>query len=95
MYNAAIRDEGKAWPVPANRMLLTRLSDDVDAAYECDVLLEEVRPERGAKGWKRASHEELEAFVGFQVPRGWQAEVDRNDKSGREVKYEYQMWIRD
>lgn len=36
--------------------------------------------------WQQADHEELVQWVGFEVPRGLNEE--------KEVKYEYQMWVR-
>jgi dihydrofolate reductase len=36
--------------------------------------------------WQRTTHEELLAWVGFDVPEGVQEENG--------VKYEYQMWTR-
>jgi dihydrofolate reductase len=37
--------------------------------------------------WSRASHEELEEWLGFGVPEGQQVENG--------VKYEFQMWHRE
>ena len=36
--------------------------------------------------WRRASHKDLEDFVGFEVVEGDQKEKD--------VVYEFQMWVR-
>jgi len=37
-------------------------------------------------GWQRALHEELEAWVGFDIPEGVQEENG--------TQYEFQMWVR-
>jgi dihydrofolate reductase len=71
-----------------DRILLTRiLSPD----FACDVFmpdcLGEVKEGGGKQTWNRASHEELEGWLGFGVPEGQQEENG--------VKYEFQMWLRD
>lgn len=38
------------------------------------------------KVWRRASHEDLREWVGFEVPEGIQEE--------KGVQYEFQMWVR-
>lgn len=73
--------------VLANRILLTRVL--APAFDDCDVFFPEFREARGVDGqleWERATHEELEAWVGGEVPRGMQQE--------KGVEYEYQMWMR-
>lgn len=86
-----------------DRILLTRIKDDFE---NCDAWFPELRSaetladekvesrvgEEKAEGWKRASHKELIDWVGFEVPEGDQVEVDRNSK--REVRYEFQMWLK-
>ena len=42
--------------------------------------------EEGVGEWRRASHKDLEKFVGFEVVEG--------DQTEKEVVYEFQMWIR-
>ncbi|KAF8227422.1 hypothetical protein L208DRAFT_1405356 [Tricholoma matsutake] len=71
-----------------DRILLTRiLSPD----FPCDVFmpdfLGEAKEGGGEQRWNRASHEELEGWLGFEVPEGQQEENG--------VKYEFQMWLRD
>ena len=73
-------------PAFVDRVLLTRiLSPSFD---ECDVHLPDfVAMEDGsAAKWSRSTHEELEEWVGFEVPRGVQEE--------KGVQYEFQMWTR-
>lgn len=72
-----------AGEVEVERMLVTRIK----TAFEGDAWFPQFEGE-----WRRARHEELEAWVGFEVERGEQKETDRN--SGREVVYEFQMWVR-
>ncbi|KAF9511686.1 hypothetical protein BS47DRAFT_1346447 [Hydnum rufescens UP504] len=79
----------------ANRILLTRI---LEPDFDCDVLFPEFRPDRdgdspsrenheGESGWRRADHETLVEWVGFDVPQGIQEE--------KGVKYEFQMWVRE
>lgn len=77
LYALALKGE-----VEVERMLVTRIKTH----FEGDAFFP------AFEGWTRASHEELEGWVGFEVPRGDQEEVDKN--SGREVVYEFQMWVR-
>lgn len=64
-----------------DRILLTRiLSPEFD---DCDVFFPEFR---NTPGWSQASHEALEAWVGFEVAKGVQKENG--------VEYEFQMWVR-
>jgi dihydrofolate reductase len=72
----------------ADRILLTRIHEP---DYDCDVFFPDFLTRgssepSGAGPWKRASHEELEAWVGFDVPKGIVEEKD--------AKYEFQMWVR-
>lgn len=87
----------------ADRILLTRIKDEFE---NCDAWFPELRSiealkeekleqrlgEERSEGWKRASHKELIEWVGFEVPEGDQVEVDRNSK--REIRYEFQMWLK-
>jgi len=69
----------------ADRVLLTRILEP--AFPDCDVFLPEIRNvDGGNAGWMQASHEELEEWVGGEVPRGNQEE--------KGVQYEFQMWTR-
>ncbi|KAF9229259.1 hypothetical protein BS17DRAFT_11771 [Gyrodon lividus] len=64
----------------AGRILLTRL---YAPEFECDVFFPDVL---GGAEWRRASHEEHNAWVGFEVPKGIQKENG--------IEFEYQMWVR-
>jgi dihydrofolate reductase len=65
-----------------NRILLTRV---LSPAFEdCDTFLADFEK---TGEWERASHEELQAWVGFDVPKGLQEE--------KGVQYEFQMWSRE
>ncbi|KAI5121243.1 hypothetical protein M0805_002290 [Coniferiporia weirii] len=83
---AASPDSPAAAPT-TDRILMTRI---LSPAFEdCDVFFPEFRGIEGRDGaplWMQASHEELEAWVGGEVPRGTQQE--------RGVEYEFQMWTR-
>jgi len=71
----------------ADRILLTRI---LSPAFEdCDVFFPEFREATARDGralWEQATHEQLEAWVGGDVPRGVQEE--------KGVRYEFQMWTR-
>ncbi|KAF8516384.1 dihydrofolate reductase-like domain-containing protein [Gautieria morchelliformis] len=77
----ALKPLTPALPV-VDRILLTRVLSP--AFDDCDVFFPEFR---SISGWNQASHEALEAWVGFEVARGVQTENG--------VEYEFQMWIRD
>jgi len=70
----------------ADRVLLTRI---IAPDYpQCDVYMPDFL-EAGKEGkavWKRASHDELVKWAGFDVPAGMQEENG--------VSYEFQMWLR-
>ena len=69
-----------------DRVLLTRI---LSPAFEnCDVFMPDFLASREGEGqmWRRASHEELEEWVGFKVAAGTQEENG--------VQYEFQMWVR-
>jgi dihydrofolate reductase len=82
---ASLYRETLALPTSAaahvNRVLLTRILSP--AFDECDVFMPDFLAE---DKWKRASHAELESWVGFEVAAGVQEENG--------VQYEFQMWIR-
>jgi len=65
----------------AERILLTRI---IEPSFEgCDVFM----PDFISGGeWRRVAHDELSAWVAFEVPRGVQEE--------RGVNYEFEMWRR-
>lgn len=68
-----------------DRLLLTRILSP--AFEECDTFISEFREQLAEDYrllWKRASHEKLEEWVGFEVPKGEQEENG--------VKYEFQLW---
>lgn len=68
-----------------DRVLLTRiLSPD----FECDVFMPDFtleKRENGQSKWNRASHDSLQEWVGFEVPK----EVQKENG----VEYEFQMWV--
>ncbi|OBZ79179.1 Dihydrofolate reductase [Grifola frondosa] len=70
-----------------DRILLTRIiSPSFD---DCDVHMpdfQSVDTSAASHPWKRASHEELQAWTGIEVPEGIQEENG--------VQYEFQMWVR-
>ncbi|KAG5639227.1 hypothetical protein H0H81_005301 [Sphagnurus paluster] len=69
-----------------DRVLLTRIvSPDFD---DCDVFMPDFLKddESTSNKWERASHSDLEEWVGFKVPQGVQKEDG--------VEYEFQMWTR-
>lgn len=56
---------------------------------DCDVFFPEFRDMKALDGtplWTQASHDELEAWVGSEVPKG------KQDEKG--IEYEFQMWTR-
>ncbi|KIJ21775.1 hypothetical protein PAXINDRAFT_123931 [Paxillus involutus ATCC 200175] len=79
LYQEALRPSHCAM-MQADCILLTRL---YAPEFECDVFFPDVL---GGAEWRRASHEEHSAWVGFGVPEGIQQE--------RGVEFEYQMWVR-
>lgn len=71
----------------ADRILLTRILSP--AFKDCDVFFPEFREMKISDGeslWTKASHEELEAWAGGEVPRGTQQE--------KGVDYVFEMWTR-
>jgi dihydrofolate reductase len=87
MGGAQIYSESFALPLSAtepsiDRILLTRiLSPD----FDCSVFLDDFQKD-GKGEWKRAAHNALQEWVGFEVPEGEQEENG--------IRYEFQMWIR-
>ncbi|PPR08126.1 hypothetical protein CVT24_012370 [Panaeolus cyanescens] len=67
-----------------DRILLTRILQPDFA--ECDVFMPDFLKTGEQSEWKRASHDELSNWVGFDVPAGEQEENG--------IKYEFQMWVR-
>ncbi|GAA5840137.1 hypothetical protein JCM3766R1_004107 [Sporobolomyces carnicolor] len=113
LYNEALVASSSS-PTPSphlnysvDRILLTRVLTDFT---DCDTFLHPFdRPQPASSGsvveWKRASDEELDEWVGWQVPRGVQSERDRLHRpiegqgggGGEEegiVRYQYEMWTR-
>jgi dihydrofolate reductase len=67
------------------RVLLTRVRS---AGFECDAFFP-VRLEEGGEGeaeWRRSGQEEMDGWVGEEVPRGVQCEAG--------TEYEFEMWER-
>jgi dihydrofolate reductase len=88
LYSESLALSEPSLSAVVDRILLTRiLSPD----FPCDVFmpdfLGEAKEGGGKQTWHRASHEELEEWLGFGVPQGQQEENG--------VKYEFQMWLRD
>ncbi|KAK4202721.1 putative dihydrofolate reductase [Triangularia verruculosa] len=72
----------------ARRVLLTR----VDREWECDAFFPLELKEDGEGGeWRRAGQEEMDAWVGEEVPRGRQVEKAGTEE---ETGYEFEMWER-
>ena len=103
LYNSVL-EEAAAAPSPSSpstspylvdRVLLTRLSTEYP---DCDTYLHEFFSDTtldGTKVWRRASHDELRAWAGWDVPEGVQPEQDKLVKGeDKVVEYEFQMWVR-
>lgn len=69
-----------------DRVLMTRVLSPVFP--DCDVFLPDFQRLGVSQGkpWTRATHKELEEWVGFKVAEGIQ--VDKG------IQYEFQMWVR-
>jgi dihydrofolate reductase len=79
LYQEGIGTEGRL----VDRILLTRIESP--SFEECDTFMPDfLKDENG--GWKLASDDELDEWVGFSVPRGLQEE--------KGVQYRFQMWAR-
>lgn len=88
LYDAALDLRTPSHGSFADRILVTRI---YEPDYECDVFFPDFlkvdHAGTGVTPWRRASHEELEGWVGIGVPRGIVEEKD--------AKYEFQMWVRE
>jgi len=80
LYSEALAMTWQTSNAVVDRILLTRI---LSPKFECDVHM----PNFEGGAWKRATHSELEAWLGFQVPEGVQKE--------NTAEYEFQMWTRD
>lgn len=69
-----------------DRILLTRIM--APSFDDCDVFMPDFQndPSQTKAPWKRALHQELQEWVGFEVPKGIQEE--------KGIQYEFQMWTR-
>lgn len=90
LYTESLALPAFSSPAFVDRVLLTRiLSPNFN---ECDVFMPDFLGEEAGVGgegeekWARSSHDDLESWLGFEVPKGEQEE--------KGIKYEYQMWIR-
>ena len=87
IYKEALQLPSSPSRTSVDRILLTRV---LSPSFEdCDVFMPEFRDLKSEKGsllWERAEHNELEEWVGGEVPSGVQEENG--------VKYEFQMWTR-
>ncbi|GAA5940083.1 dihydrofolate reductase [Sporobolomyces koalae] len=73
-----------------DRVLLTRIDTDYP---DCDTFLNPFMND--TETWRRANHEELVEWAGWQVPQGIQREKDKLVKgSDKWVEYEFEMWVR-
>jgi len=82
IYSEALALSPSATEPSIDRILLTRvLSPD----FDCDIFLDDFQKDDKRK-WKRASHDSLQEWVGFEVPEG--------EQEDNGIKYEFQMWIR-
>lgn len=77
IYKAALRME------ECRRVLLTRIRTD----FECDTFFPVELDAGGKGGWVKRGKEELDEWVGEEVPRGVQVEGG--------VEYEFEMWERE
>ncbi|GAA6021606.1 hypothetical protein JCM11491_001234 [Sporobolomyces phaffii] len=94
LYNEALNSPASsspAKPYSVDRVLLTRILTDYP---DCDTFLSPFSDD--ATRWRRASHEELVDWAGWDVPSGIQREKDRMVRGDVEkfVEYEYQLWVR-
>ncbi|KAG9314340.1 dihydrofolate reductase-like domain-containing protein [Chiua virens] len=80
LYQEALAQHSNRPSLQADLILMTRL---YNSELECDVFFPDVLSNTE---WKRASHEEHSAWVGFEVPVGIQTENG--------VEFEFQMWVR-
>lgn len=89
LYSHALHTPHPSYKV--DRVLLTRLESP---GFECDVFVPELADlmSEGCNGWRRASDEEMDEWVGFEVEKGTVVEMDRTGKG--EVRYRFEMWCR-
>ncbi|KAH0838285.1 dihydrofolate reductase-like domain-containing protein [Lanmaoa asiatica] len=80
VYQEALALGSQCPSLQADRILITRL---YNPEFECDVFFPDVL---GDAAWRKATHEEHSAWVGFEVPAGVQTENG--------IEFEFQMWIR-
>ncbi|KAH7883561.1 dihydrofolate reductase-like domain-containing protein [Phlebopus sp. FC_14] len=82
LYNETL---GPSTPLQADRILLTRI---YAPDFDCDTFFPDLLGNDNGIAWRRASHEELCAWVGenLDVPVGIQVENG--------VEFEFQMWLR-
>ncbi|GAA5848476.1 hypothetical protein JCM9279_006577 [Rhodotorula babjevae] len=101
LYNSVLEEAASApssssSPYLVDRVLLTRLSTEYP---DCDTYLHDfasdTTPDGDKQMWRRASHDELRAWAGWDVPEGAQREQDKLVKGeDKVVGYEFQMWVR-
>jgi dihydrofolate reductase len=72
LYNQAL-------PTHCDRVLLTRVLQTIN----CDAFLADFTADAA---WRRASHQELCDWVGWEVPEG--------DIEEKGIKYRFEMWVR-
>ncbi|CAL1695736.1 unnamed protein product [Somion occarium] len=87
LYNETLSLPPSA-PSFVDRILLTRIHSPT---FKCDTFMPDFQNQddmenRQQSRWKKASHAELQEWVGFDVPEGMQEE--------KEIQYEFQMWVR-
>lgn len=100
LYRHALTSSQKQYTL--DRILLTRILEpefpecdvflpefrsEAQIAEENAVSPAETTEMEGSSRWRRAAHEELSSWVGFDVPSGVQEE--------KGIKYQFQMWVRD
>ncbi|KAK0208231.1 dihydrofolate reductase-like domain-containing protein [Desarmillaria ectypa] len=86
LYSECLRLSPSSIVPFVDRILLTRIiSPSFD---ECDVFMPNFLAEtnEGVLVWKKATHDALKEWIGFEVPEGEQEE--------KGIRYEFQMWVR-
>jgi len=84
---AQIYDAALALP-ETRRIVLTRVRKE-EGEFECDAFFPvrlDAQENGGSREWRRVSQEEMDAWVGEEVPRGVQREAG--------AEYEFEMWER-
>ncbi|KAF9478537.1 dihydrofolate reductase [Pholiota conissans] len=87
LYTEALKLPVSSTEPYVDRILLTRIL--TPEFVECDVFIPDFLTEGltdEAEIWKRATHKDLQEWVGFNVPEG--------ELEEKGVKYEFQMWVR-